>query len=97
MNNKYSDYICIRPFSEAQIMANGDVLGCCPSWVNNYKLGNLKKKSLKEIWNDKPAQEFRKSILDGSFRFCNENSCPMLQSKTDEVLHRSELENAWWP
>ena len=80
MNNKYSDYICIRPFSEAQIMANGDVLGCCPSWVNNYKLGNLKKKSLKEIWNDKPAQEFRKSILDGSFRFCNENSCPLLQS-----------------
>ena len=97
MNNKYSDYICIRPFSEAQIMANGDVLGCCPSWVNNYKLGNLKKKSLKEIWNDKPAQEFRKIILDGSFRFCNENSCPLLQSKTGEVLHKSKLENAWWP
>jgi len=80
-------------------MSNGDVLGCCPSWVNNYKLGNLKKKTLKEIWNDKPAQEFRKSILDGSFRFCNENSCPLLQVKHGEVVHRSELNDKkiWYP
>ena len=52
MKNKYSDYVCIRPFAEAQIMVNGDVLGCCPAWVNHFKLGNLKKKSLKDIWND---------------------------------------------
>jgi len=96
MNNKYSNYICIRPFTEAQIMTNGDVLGCCPAWVNHLKFGKLKKKSLKEIWNDKPAQEFRKSILDGSFRFCNENSCPMLQSKQGEVIHRSELNTKIW-
>lgn len=91
--NKYSDYICIRPFSEAQIMTNGDVLSCCPAWVNNYKIGNLHKKTLKEIWNDKPAQEFRKSILDGSFRYCNENSCPLLQSKTVDVHKKSDFIN----
>lgn len=96
--NKYSDYICIRPFAEAQIMANGDVLGCCPAWVNHFKLGNLKEKSLKDIWNDTPAQEFRKSILDGSFRFCNEKSCPILQSKHGEVSHRSKMnENICYP
>ena len=98
MKNKYSDYVCIRPFAEAQIMVNGDVLGCCPAWVNHFKLGNLKKKSLKDIWNDKPAQEFRESILDGSFRFCNEKSCPVLQAKQGEVVHRSKLnENVWYP
>jgi radical SAM protein with 4Fe4S-binding SPASM domain len=96
MKNKYQDYVCIRPFAEAQIMANGDVLGCCPAWVNHFKLGNLKKKSLKEIWNDKPAQEFRKSILDGSFRFCNEKSCPIIQSKHGEVVHRSELNKVYY-
>jgi radical SAM protein with 4Fe4S-binding SPASM domain len=95
MKNKYSDYVCIRPFAEAQIMTNGDVLGCCPAWVNHFKLGNLKQKSLKDIWNDKPAQEFRKSVLDGSFRFCNENSCPMLQSKTNEVGSKNRLD--WIP
>lgn len=91
MKSKYQDYVCMRPFSEAQIMSNGEVLGCCPAWVNHYKLGNIHKKSLKEIWNDKPAQEFRKSILDGSFRFCNEKSCPMLQSKTGEVFHKDNI------
>jgi len=96
MNNKYQDYVCIRPFAEAQIMANGDVLGCCPAWVNHFKLGNLHEKSLKEIWNDKNAQEFRKSILDGSFKYCNENSCPVLQSKNGEVVRKSELNKIWY-
>ena len=38
-------------------------MGCCPSWVNNYKLGNLKKKSLKEIWNDTPMKQLRVNML----------------------------------
>lgn len=89
--SKYNEYICLRPFTEAQIMGDGNVYGCCPSWVDGFKLGNLNDKTLKEIWNDIPAQEFRKSILDGTFKFCNEKSCPLLQSKTADVIKKSDL------
>jgi len=85
-------YYCTRPFQWASILDNGNVCPCCPSWVDFYMFGNIKDNSLKEIWNSDKAQEFRKSILDGSFKYCNEASCPHLQSKTEDVqtLHQIE-------
>jgi MoaA/NifB/PqqE/SkfB family radical SAM enzyme len=73
-----------------QVMDNGNVLPCCPPWIDHYTIGNLKVQSAEEVWNGKKAQDFRKSILDGSFKYCNAKSCPHLVAKTGPVL---KLEN----
>ena len=65
---------------------NGDVYPCCPGWLKDdtnpagYKFGNLYTDKWEDVWNSEKAQEFRKSILDGSFKYCNENLCPNLQN-----------------
>jgi MoaA/NifB/PqqE/SkfB family radical SAM enzyme len=62
----------------------GDVYMCCPSWLET-PIGNLQTQSVEEIWNGKKAQEIRRSILDGSFRYCNFSRCPFLQTVTEPV------------
>jgi len=57
---------------------------CCPSWLET-PIGNLQTQSVEEIWNGKKAQEIRRSILDGSFRYCNFSRCPFLQTVTEPV------------
>ncbi len=71
--------------------ANGDVSPCCPGWLRDdggtgyfgktgYVFGNVYTDEWETVWNGEKAQEFRKSILDGSFKYCNENLCPHLQN-----------------
>ena len=73
---------CTRAFDHAQMLDNGEITPCCPPWVNHYSLGNINEQPYEEIWNGEKAQKFRKSILDGSFKYCNAKSCPHLQSQT---------------
>ena len=73
---------------------NGDVYPCCPGWLkdNNgkssqtgFKYGNIyKNPNWEDIWNGDEAQKFRKSILDGSFKYCREDVCPHLQNISDK-------------
>jgi len=79
--NGSEKYYCIRPFDHLQLMDNGELLPCCPPWINHYSIGNINKQSYEEAWNGHLAQEFRRSILDGSFKYCNEKSCPHLYKK----------------
>tara|TARA_R110000824_G_scaffold211640_2_gene397553 strand:+ start:49 stop:1158 length:1110 start_codon:yes stop_codon:yes gene_type:complete len=79
-------YYCKRAFDHAQMMDNGEIIPCCPPWVDHYSYGNINDGSYEEIWNSEKAQAFRESILDGSYRFCNENSCPYLTAKIDPVV-----------
>ena len=71
---------------ESSPNVNGDVYPCCPGWLKDdtnpagYDFGNLYTDKWEDIWNGEKAQEFRKSILDGSFKYCNENLCPHLQN-----------------
>ena len=73
---------------------NGDVYPCCPGWLKNndgeisqtgFKYGNIyKNPNWEDIWNGDEAQKFRKSILDGSFKYCREDVCPHLQNISDK-------------
>ena len=92
---KEEQYYCARPFQWFSLLDNGNVAPCCPPWVNGYTYGNLKESSMEEVWNSEKAQEFRRSILDGSFKYCNEKSCPLLQLKIGEVstLEKMKQEN----
>ena len=61
---------------------------CCPQWL---KLENVPNDSfdLDAVWNSENAMKLRESILDGSYKYCNELHCTKLHDNTlpyqDEV------------
>jgi len=59
---------CNRLFEQAYILYNGDVVLCCVDWERNTILGNLRKQSLKEIWNSPRFLEIRKRYIAGDLK-----------------------------
>ena len=87
-------YYCTRPFEYAEIDKMGkSIFPCCPAMVNRYSYGDYSERTFEDIWNGKEAQDMRQSIIDGSFKYCNENSCPYLQSKTYCVKTLYDIEH----
>lgn len=61
-----SKYKCYQPFDTIVINWNGDVRPCCISTINEKGalfVGNLKDRSLPELWNSKYMHMLRKSLL----------------------------------
>ena len=78
---------CSRPFrwfEVTQVNEIGEVFMCCPSWLDT-PIGNLKYQLVEDVWNGKKAQELRRSILDGSFKYCNHSRCPFLHTLSEPV------------
>lgn len=80
---------CSYPFQRVEIMhgwgdrddgdiSYGNVYVCCMSLVDQ-PIGNYLEQSMEEIWNSEAAQDIRKSILDGSYKYCNHKLCPKIQ------------------
>jgi MoaA/NifB/PqqE/SkfB family radical SAM enzyme len=68
---------CDHPFDKLETHTRGEVYFCCPAWLP-IPIGNLQTQSIEEIWNSPAAQDIRKSILDGSYRYCSRMHCPKL-------------------
>ena len=77
---------CEHPFERLETQSRGRVLFCCPAWLP-VPVGNLANGSPDALWNSVAAQDIRRSILDGSFRYCSRLHCPRL---TEENLPRFE-------
>jgi MoaA/NifB/PqqE/SkfB family radical SAM enzyme len=73
---------CSQPFKRYEILGGGgqrgEVFPCCQSWLKK-SFGNMSDKPVRDVWNSKDAQTLRRSILDGSFRYCRGDVCPYLQ------------------
>jgi wyosine [tRNA(Phe)-imidazoG37] synthetase (radical SAM superfamily) len=73
---------CSKPFRWFEVCGSyqpkGDVFMCCPGWLET-PIGNIQRQSVEEIWNGEKAREIRRSILDGSFTYCNRARCSFLQ------------------
>jgi MoaA/NifB/PqqE/SkfB family radical SAM enzyme len=80
-NPRLKDRFCDKPFNHFELLENGSVYLCCPSWLR-WRAGNLHDQSAEAIWNSPVAQEVRRGILDGSFRHCNHELCPEIQAGT---------------
>jgi radical SAM protein with 4Fe4S-binding SPASM domain len=50
---------------------DGTVVPCCFDFFNTYILGDVKKKGLREIWNDSPMLKLRGSMFDGTYQSIN--------------------------
>lgn len=75
----------------------GDVQICCWCVVvdGSAHCGNVSNaSSFNEIWNSRKAQKFRKSILDGTFKYCLKDVCeryhslPLARDVTDPKLRQ---------
>ena len=69
---------CDSPWTTVNITGNGDVRLClCPVWpvADKGLIGNLYERSLQSMFETGWIEEFRNSILDQSFRYCNTGTC----------------------
>jgi MoaA/NifB/PqqE/SkfB family radical SAM enzyme len=87
-----SNKFCPRPWFHLEINSNplGRVFLCCPSWLME-SVGFVKDEPLKEVFNSEKSKQIRKSILDGSYKYCNKKLCPHIQGDKlptfDQVLN----------
>jgi MoaA/NifB/PqqE/SkfB family radical SAM enzyme len=65
--NEWQSYLwCKRLFTQAYILYNGDMVLCCVDWERTTVLGNVREKSIEEVWNGKKALSIRKKFLSGT-------------------------------
>ncbi|MFA5275651.1 MAG: SPASM domain-containing protein [Candidatus Omnitrophota bacterium] len=85
MENFFYQKLCVRPWDYIEITADGNVWPCCSSWLPN-PLGNILSDDLDNIYNSDSAKKIRKSIMDGSFEYCDKSKCQLIAS--NNLLNR---------
>lgn len=71
---------CLSPFVMIAIGLDGDVRLCgCIGWMP-IVVGNIVKNTLEEILSSELAQKIRQSIIDGTYSYCNQDSCGILSN-----------------
>jgi molybdenum cofactor biosynthesis enzyme MoaA len=72
---------CPKPFEFFDIhYLDGKLLAyvCCRQWLP-HSIGDLTASSPDEVWNSETARELRRSMIDGSLKYCSEELCPEIQ------------------
>lgn len=69
-----SDYICAVPFQAIELHDKKRFL-CCASWLTKFLPEEV---PIDEAWTSTEANDIRDSILDGSYKYCDEYQCPFL-------------------
>lgn len=78
---------CEQPFEFFYVGPHGRVSLC--AWTV-LSAGNLLEDDVMDIWHSDVAEKLRESILDGSFYYCDHESCPHLS--TDDLPDLDEAE-----
>lgn len=73
-----SGKICLSPFLSIEISIEGNVRLCgCAAWLPST-VGNLFENSLQEILSNSQSQAIRQSIIDGTYKYCDEKRCGII-------------------
>jgi hypothetical protein len=70
-------FVCPEPFKRFDIGPGGDVLVCCGHWVPT-SIGNFIRSDIPDVLNSPTAQAIRKSVTDGTYKYCNHLECGAL-------------------
>lgn len=70
---------CGNPFNNL-ILSSAVYNTCCQDWQDPEVIPSIATKDPWEIWNHKSFQKLRKSILDGSYQYCQK--CPGVIGET---------------
>ena len=87
----YAKQYCEYPWTSLTVMAEGNVVPCTQISNNEIILGDVNKKSLKEIWNSKKYQEFRNMHITGNFPKGHKCIEKCDQVKLFEYLQRNKI------
>ena len=71
-----SKYICPIPFRNSEITHDKEHM-CCSEWLEQ-PIGSID--SVGKNWTGRTAVDIRKSILDGSYKYCSTEKCPHLNT-----------------
>ncbi len=88
MKGKY----CLQPFANVDIHSNHGVRCCSESWMPTW-IGDMSKNSIEELWNMETIQDIRRTILDGSYSYCDYHQCPFYSNDEHYLYTQEELEN----
>lgn len=61
------DFRCQQPWQRLIIQGNGDVLPCCVHFANELKIGNIKEKSIHELWHSEEMNYLRNIHKNGKY------------------------------
>jgi MoaA/NifB/PqqE/SkfB family radical SAM enzyme len=80
-------YVCEMPFMYTDVQWSSQFV-CCPSWAPQTIRANFAGREkwgpidetddVMRNWTSPNAQNIRKSVLDGSYKYCNHTICPRL-------------------
>lgn len=87
---EFQDYVCKLPFEYAEITNNGEISACCYLPKN---FGNAYKSSFRKAWNSYFAKQVRKSMLNGSFKYCDKTRCRSMQYYNANLVKKTEVED----
>lgn len=74
---------CTFLWNAMLIFWNGDVSPCAQDFFGKYIAGNVKEKSLKDIWNDLPMQKLRQGLIAKKYdQFPTCSQCDRLWRQT---------------
>lgn len=85
-------YICGLPFTEMQLKAvnTKDTLSfCCLQW-SPYLMSPITDKNHEEVWNGDGAKEFRRSIIEGDYKYCNKRICSIFNNPEHNMIPRGQ-------
>lgn len=90
--------ICVKPFEWFEVLPNQERSAylCCSAWLPKSIGSTLGRggeiKDVQKLWDSAEAKEVRRSVIDGSFRFCNDTLCPNLRNCSGPVKNVGEQE-----
>ncbi len=84
--------ICLQPFTNVDVHNEGGVRCCSESWMRS-EVGNINQADLSEIWNGDTIKNIRKTILDGSYSFCDWHQCPFYSNDEHYLFTLEELKD----
>lgn len=82
MSDKLNKYVCKNPFEYMDLQPY-QVYVCCPSWCPK----TIRDGKEEICWDTESAIEIRKSVMDGSYKYCDHNVCPSL----NQLLNTNEV------
>lgn len=68
---------CLQPFRRFDIGPDGQVLLCCGHWLPTT-IGNIMTQSVGEVLNSPIAERIRRSVIDGSYKYCDHLNCALM-------------------
>jgi molybdenum cofactor biosynthesis enzyme MoaA len=71
---------CLTPFILININVSGQVGLCGCSWWMSKTVGNIFTSTLDEILSSPEAVDVRRSIIDGTYIYCNEKVCGVIEN-----------------